>query len=1017
MAPITEFYMTTMWTYTPKAVERMIRELNEAGFNNAQFTYEAEYRWFKVICHVDDAPDVREEYGNISSDIENDAFYKDSSKILNPDGTLKSTFDNEWIVYEEDSFTSERVLNALQNYSFPPEFVTLPYIGTWNKLEDELFTLDHLLRPHQFTKLQEEEKVIMSYDLAGKLVYIGSDYKDAIGKARQKLDVLLEIANLPSLRAEHLLYTEDYIEKIPGYEITADVRYMANIDPKLPSATLLDPARVTRVLGAYERIYTEGASIRLCMYNSDRMRHSSFFGPKVEGRAGPRYQLGNRPQFSADLISRRVVRYVQPAPPTPPTCRPEPDKEAQVAKWIEDVPDRLDTNAVDSVQLPHPFDIEKPRAAEHSTAERPVAQLIDDMKSIISTEPVSPEVKGQLSAICDEIKNLITTAASSSKAATSSWQAASQVSVGSSARDYIIAQSVSAVNSEESWKQLIDENRPIPLDMLGKGQAKPVKGPATNTDSLLDVPSSKASEKANRGNIPPITWSMAPLVPEPVHAATASKTSMAPTLTTRDKNHQLIFKRHLEKGSKSFNTMNQQARPRIVVAGSSEDTGLASPQAIISQTSKKPNQVSVNRYLTGDFAKEINSAMFRLLSGCRYKPGRIAVRVDFGRVVLSGMDTSALAFNNVNIVSRGWKKRTLITELNKTFNQRSRIHFTKVLSTYASDIEDMVNMTDDDSGARLWGPTLHRAWIVYSFRCLYKEKGDELPFVVDIIDDKRCNRYRYEIRTIDTNYDSDGIKPIYIHGLLRNWDLRIMMSHNMTTELEEGLGDFCERLLYSLRISKLEMGGNELRFTKLSDDSRISIQEARILTKWFYLSDDSKSKLEITEVEPLKMQILSPIRYQARSWTKEETKEHAERGEFPWWYETSVVSPEAEELFIQNERLGFAEKTEWDIEMLKERGILDSIYGPALKILRKMDQVGGNETNNVSFPVKRPNDPFHLSVPGYHFDESAPSPSQSSGPVRRNQGQASSSGQSVQPRSSRSQVSHSQTKSQVDEFW
>lgn len=83
--------------------------------------------------------------------------------------------------------------NATRN-TFPPQFSNrFPSLGTWTKLEgeDPSLTIQRVLNEDDRLQLQQDTGVEISYDL-GKVVYLGAESQDAIKKAKEKLDVLLE---------------------------------------------------------------------------------------------------------------------------------------------------------------------------------------------------------------------------------------------------------------------------------------------------------------------------------------------------------------------------------------------------------------------------------------------------------------------------------------------------------------------------------------------------------------------------------------------------------------------------------------------------------------------------------------------------------------------------------------------------------------------------------------------------------------------------------------------------------
>ena len=63
-------------------------------------------------------------------------------------------------------------------------------------------------------------------------------------------------------------------------------------------------------------------------------------------------------------------------------------------------------------------------------------------------------------------------------------------------------------------------------------------------------------------------------------------------------------------------------------------------------------------------------------------------------------------------------------------------------------------------------------------------------------------------------------------------------------------------------------------------------------------------------------------------------------GYFPCWYEASVSSVKAEELFMQNEDLKYGEKTAWTLETFQQNKIIDRLVDRATEMVKKINGVG-----------------------------------------------------------------------------
>ncbi|KAM7224548.1 hypothetical protein V8F06_000329 [Rhypophila decipiens] len=917
--PMSEFYLTTMWRYHPAAAKRIIDEMN-VNCPGAQIMYVKEFHWFKVNCPLEDQRKITELFAYITADVEDDAFNHNPANLLDADGRIKQTFENELIAYENDSFDPDWVLNALEDYTFPAKLASFPFKDVWARLEDESLTVQRIVSRQEFGQLQTENDVAMEYDSPGKLVYIASHAADNIRQVKEKLQVILEYRKLPKIRTEHLLYSDGYVEAggEARDEFLADIRYLANIHPKLPVSTLLDPA-CTNLDGGYRKLYQQGASVRLCKYDEARGRHFSMYGPEVKGRGGMKYPLGNRPPIFVPNETRHG-RHTKRALSITEIPSGQEDKDRRVSQWIKDVPTQSAASCPEEENSADEYYTATPTAYPESSAGR----ILDDIRSVVKSSDSREGKKEQIMTLVEELVN---------KSDKDPSARAASPSV--------------AVNFDETLEDAIQSDRPLPLQILGATNMPRKSFPEAPTEAR-----SPNSENPKPRQSPPqtISWSMAPLVPERVYVSA----SPGPSTRGNDENKKTGFKRYNSAGA--FNTMDQNGK------------------------SHRPNfnaqsvKTTITKNLEG-FNTELSDAMGRLLSLSPYQRGRVSVRADFGRIILAGMDQSALAFNNPRTPSNGWKKQHLVSHLNRQVSVRERIHFTKILSTFGSDLEYMIN-TPDLSGKRIWQPTPARGWVVYSFRAIYVHDTMETNVLINCIFGDEGKTYTYDIAPF--NSTNDGVTPLYVHGLLHNWDLRITMTSFDSRALESGLGSDVRKFLDTVQVLKIGVDRMELRYF-LHEKTPLKVQETRVLTKWRYSHSTMKSELEITEVESLSTTPVSRgtmREYLAQTPTKKEQRFRQAKGCAARWYEASVVSTTMERLFGENETLGLGEKTSWDTQTLRKyegEDVFAAIYAPALQMLRQMDQVGGNDTNNMpqgpEYEVRKPNEVE--AVPGYTRDTRA----------------------------------------------
>ncbi|KAK4238014.1 hypothetical protein C8A03DRAFT_15480 [Achaetomium macrosporum] len=934
MANPTEFYLTTLWVYKPKAVKEVIDRLAAMNFANARFTYDNKYHWFKVTCYERDALEIREQFAIISGEIEDAAFEKYEDHILNDDDTLKPLFDNEWF---NDGLTengSDDGLGESEEYCRPNDLSGYPCVGVWDDLDknSEPYLVRDIVTVPELQKLKKETGVEFSVELRGKLVHIGGYGEEAVREAREKLKVMLTIKKLFSARpwAEHLLYAEGYVEPGPD-ELTADIRYLTNIDPKLASSTLLDRLTVYNLGGSYQRLYREAASIRLCFWDPNKQRRVSVLGAKVACRHKDKTSLGNRPVIRTRKIDQLVISGAEPSV----FGQVGNGAGNRVETWIEKLPCHVGpvTNPA------HPL----------------LNAQATGASSAVSTNESLIDLVGEPLASADELP---TTAASQKTSRTSPSTAVGTQNPFSQQLESI---SKAQHNDEEKHELaftgdgcLIDLLAPV--DLVSSSHALSSR---INWDMPSLVPSTAGSEGTRDNSADFLEYASAHVGSSvqnrnPTLTSDANPRRLKQASAINDKKDIDRYKAYLESGAEGF-------QPR----GASHTT---QPQNVRLGTRGFDRSPA-----TDDFAADVEAAMKRLLSTGPYRRGKLAARVEFGRALLAVTDQSGLAFNDTRTPSNGWKKPDLMKNLKRWFGENQKIHFTKVLSTYASDIEDMINIKVKDT--RIWEEKPSRAWTIYSFHCSLRSTENLGRFIVDIVDDgTSSDAFFYSIRLQNDFLDGDLPMPIYIHAIRRHWDLRVVVSHVKPSVLEQ-YEAFAKSLQQTLTIERDDKSPPVLKFA-VHTSFAVKVDEVRVQVKWRHVSLENNSALEITEVNQFEIQPYSDLVYPsgnewegkcARDWSQRTKREMRSKGEFSRWYEAAVVSLELEELCQQNSTLKLGEKASWDVQDLKARGVFASLYGPALQMVKEMDHVGRNDDNNLSKKyghlLLRPNDPPPF-VPG-----------------------------------------------------
>ena len=491
-----------------------------------------------------------------------------------------------------------------------------------------------------------------------------------------------------------MLYVDNY-EDPTGPNFTVDIRYLANIDPKLASSTLLDRVTVSNMEEAYKTVYREAASLRLCLWSPDKNGWVSLLGPKVEVGHKDRTLMENRPLTHTVKISQ-----IMAATRSTPTFY----GANYVKTWIE----KLELNDVGFV----------------AGAVRPV------LDSLPAGRASSPAATSDLIDFTDGQANMTPEI---------------QHQISTTRRD------LSASFLEEP--AMLSECSTLQIQSNGgRGDDISFTGDDCLVDCLAAVKTTAPTDALRRS----ILWTMPSLIPSPM-------------------------------------TDDEDEDEDEDEDGSSSESGIMGFQTRNSDA----------LLTTNEFVDEVEAAMVGLLEMGPYRRGKVAVRAELGRAILETVDDSGLAFNDASMPSNGWTKSVLAKTLNQNY-ANDGILFTKVLSTFACDVEDIINTTDA-KGARLWSQAPYRKWTVYSFYCGLGSRQDQWDFILDVEHDGTAEGYFS--CSIRPHHDLPGVDmpmPVYVHAARHHWDLQIVTTHVNPDEIEGAHIDFANTLLESLRIEYVE---------------------------------------------------------------------------------------------------------------------------------------------------------------------------------------------------------------------
>jgi hypothetical protein len=399
------------------------------------------------------------------------------------------------------------------------------------------------------------------------------------------------------------------------------------------------------------------------------------------------------------------------------------------------------------------------------------------------------------------------------------------------------------------------------------------------------------------------------------------------------------------------------------------------PSSVAGSTKANSSDISrASKQLGSGISHEIHAAVAKLVEKGPFLRGKVSLRFELGRIIIVGMDYSGLSFNLPGFRSNGWGKSRMLYNLHHAGRNQSLL-FTPLLTQDGSDIEFMVKTNNLDLRKPMWKDEATETKI-YSFFCYDRRGGRDEYFFIDVeINDREDGLgHKYSLRS-----KNDDKAPVWIHGLVRNWDARIVMSHVDTHMLEEKFGAFARMIVRAIPLKNMN---NLPWFQVRSSSHHPDIVWMRVRTLWRFASvstgSDDMSYLNITEVKQVEHRMVCCTKKECKCMgvTHEFDLKRTMDAEPSLWYEAFITSHTAEELLLKNETLELGEKGDWDYERLKKSKAIDALYKPGLRMLQIMDSVGAHNNNDRVDALVLPtgNRQEHPEVPGATYVEETPRP-------------------------------------------
>ncbi|KAL8355503.1 hypothetical protein RB601_001024 [Gaeumannomyces tritici] len=446
------------------------------------------------------------------------------------------------------------------------------------------------------------------------------------------------------------------------------------------------------------------------------------------------------------------------------------------------------------------------------------------------------------------------------------------------------------------------------------------RGPDTNTQQYCNPPAGTLSQQASLlDDMPPrmpslvsqphdedphalINFNMEALVP------TKSFSSARPSVGQDDDRSSRVF----------FETMDQKTASR----------------------KKAPNAKKLepkNQDPEPKFREDLEANIARLSERLRYGSGKVALKIVFGRICLKDFTPSGLATNDKNQEASGWRPEALLPGMAKAYSRPETFLFTRMLSLYGQDADSLGSLPEASS------------WVLHSRRVVYEFMCDGFGTADSRLGD-RAKQFVVEVDAVDFSFTittpNGRLAPVAIHCLHRHWDFEVVASCSPTRKLEAMYSEFARGLVDSLEIPR-NTNRTPTLYYELEPPRPLGggatagarVRGVRVRYTARHKCPSGATYLDIDQIQD--MAIVS--QGMRDGWVRFHSfpaRECPEEGRASAWFEGSLSSAKAEDLFKANERLGLGEEAAWTVASMKQDGCFRALWEPALSMVKAMDHIG-----------------------------------------------------------------------------
>ncbi|POR39804.1 Uncharacterized protein TPAR_00024 [Tolypocladium paradoxum] len=302
-----------------------------------------------------------------------------------------------------------------------------------------------------------------------------------------------------------------------------------------------------------------------------------------------------------------------------------------------------------------------------------------------------------------------------------------------------------------------------------------------------------------------------------------------------------------------------------------------------------------------------------LASVLQLMPGNVSIDLNFGRFYLKDLSHSQVDVG----AGPHWTIADILESLNANELPPQCLGFSTMLSTCGPDVDDLVEIQPPEE--EKW--SLCNTRVLYEFTCSMQGAGE---FVVEV-----------DSQTLE--YGCRGLKEdlghLYLHCVQRPWDLQVCVSRSTCLTKSPKHMAIGEALLASICVGTDK--GEVVVETTTDERLGATVDSVKIRHVAQYRHQETGgSMLSLTMVKRL-----VPAGKQAKRMKWSVTRQHTKGAPY-LFYEASVSSVRAEELFAENRDMRLGEETTWDCDKLEREGVFEDLCRRAFGMVTQMNHIG-----------------------------------------------------------------------------